>query len=301
MEISRSDMMMGYVENYYRESLFYTAQNNAKGEELDIIHSIIEDMPNQFNPQTATWGLGLWEEMLGITRETENIVDRRSRVMMKLLTLQKITPISLERLIKNVAGANIDIIRNIAPYTFLARVRDDSLNCDSGLIWRIIEEHKEAHMAYYQGYQIGGGILNVSNSLKITYRMAFYPRFNLPPLDLDDSWVLDGGRTLDGYNNTKTVDLHPTGMRFRLAVPIHSGTAGRIRITARAREKIQTFLTIRISQKVEQKVGSETRMRIRFSSACPISNQAAVRQENYLDDEWVLDGSRALDGDIYPI
>ena len=37
MEISRADLMMGYVESYYRESLFYTAQNNAKGEELDII------------------------------------------------------------------------------------------------------------------------------------------------------------------------------------------------------------------------------------------------------------------------
>ena len=82
MEISRADLMMGYVESYYRESLFYTAQNNAKGEELDIIHAIIEDMPNQFNPQTATWGLGLWDwqEHRGYCRTAEPSYDEAADI-----------------------------------------------------------------------------------------------------------------------------------------------------------------------------------------------------------------------------
>lgn len=190
MEISRSDVMMGYVESYYRESLFYTAQNNAKGKELDMIHAIIEDMPNQFNPQTATWGLGLWEEMLGITREAENIADRRSCVMMKLLTLQRITPISLERLIKNVAGANVDVIRNIAPYTFQVRIRDDSLDCNSGLIRRIVEDYKEAHMAFYQAYYLGQIVIKEHFYFSTILRMAVYW--------FGEQWILNGGFLLDG-------------------------------------------------------------------------------------------------------
>ena len=190
MEISRADLMMGYVESYYRESLFYTAQNNAKGEELDIIHAIIEDMPNQFNPQTATWGLGLWEEMLGIGRGTEDITERRSRIMMKLLTLQRITPISLERLIKNVAGANVDIIRNIAPYTFQVRIRDDSLDCNSGLIRWVVEDYKEAHMAFYQAYYLGQIVLKEQFYFKTIHRMAVYW--------FGEQGILNGGFLLDG-------------------------------------------------------------------------------------------------------
>ena len=206
MEISRADLMMGYVESYYRESLFYTAQNNAKGEELDIIHAIIEDMPNQFNPQTATWGLGLWEEMLGIGRSTEDIAERRSRVMMKLLTLQRITPISLERLIKNVAGANVDIIRNIAPYTFQVRIRDDSLDCSSGLIRRIVEDYKEAHMAFYQAYYLGQIVLKEQFYFKTIHRMAVYW--------FGEQGILNGGFLLDGSRLLNT-EFPPYHMKVR--------------------------------------------------------------------------------------
>ena len=206
MEISRADWMMGYVESYYRESLFYTAQNNAKGEELDIIHAIIEDMPNQFNPQTATWGLGLWEEMLGIGRSTEDIAERRSRVMMKLLTLQRITPISLERLIKNVAGANVDIIRNIAPYTFQVRIRDDSLDCSSGLIRRIVEDYKEAHMAFYQAYYLGQIVLKEQFYFKTIHRMAVYW--------FGEQGILNGGFLLDGSRLLNT-EFPPYHMKVR--------------------------------------------------------------------------------------
>lgn len=195
MEISRSDMMMNYVESYYQESLFYTAQNNAKGKELDIIHTIIEDLPNQFNPQTATWGLRLWEEMLGLEVGSNNIIERRNYIMMKLLIQQRITPISLERLIKNIAKTNVDIIRNVAPYTFQVRVRDDSLDCDSSLIRRIVEDYKEAHMAFYQAYYLGQIVLKERFYFKTIHRMAIY--WFIEQGILNGGFLLDGNRLLN--------------------------------------------------------------------------------------------------------
>lgn len=302
MEISRSDVMLGYVESYYRESLFYTAQNNAKGKELDIIHAIIEDMPNQFNPQTATWGLGLWEEMLGITMETENIADRRSRVMMKLLTLQRITPISLERLIKNVAGANVDIIRNVAPYTFQVCVRNDSLNCDSALIWKIIEENKEAHMAYYQGYNLVGGKVFVRQAEIITFTMAFYPLFNLPKLRLTSRWKLNGRKKLSGYDGSGRIDLYPVGMEF--AVPVReapreaaqlsfllgvqeqaeSGQEMEIKTFAVCMEDVKEEFTLQASARTEVKAGNAT-----------------LYNAHRLDGKRKLNGSLKLNGGFYQL
>lgn len=87
MEISRSEEMLKYVEGYYRESKYYLAQNNAKGEELNISHAILEDLPNQFNPQTATWGLRLWDELLEIDGGIQTVEDHRAKVIMKLIAL----------------------------------------------------------------------------------------------------------------------------------------------------------------------------------------------------------------------
>lgn len=174
METNRSEEMLKYVEGYYRESKYYLSQNNAKGEELNILHAILEDLPNQFNPQTATWGLRLWDELLEIDGGIQSVEERRARVMMKLIALPRITPISLERLIKNIAKANVDIIRNVSPYTFQIRVREDSLDCNSSLIRQIVEDYKEAHMAFYQDYYLGRIRVIEHFYLKIMHRMTIY-------------------------------------------------------------------------------------------------------------------------------
>lgn len=195
MEISRSDAMLRYVEKYYQESRFYTAQNSAKGEEFDLIHAIIEDMPNQFHPQTATWGLRLWEEMLGIDGGVENIEERRNNLLIKLMTLPRITPISLERLIKNIAKADVEVIRNIAPYTFQVRIKDNSLECDNQLIRRIIENYKEAHMAFYQVYDIGKTAIQEKFYFHTIHHLVMY-WFRTDGL-LNGSFLLDGSRLLN--------------------------------------------------------------------------------------------------------
>lgn len=204
MEVNRSDEMLKYVEGYYRDSYYYTAQNSAKGQEFDIIHAIVEDMPNQFNPQTATWGLRLWEEMLGIDTGEDSIEERRAKVMLKLLTLQRITPISLERLIKNVTKANVDILRNVAPYTFQVRVREDSLDCDNGLIRRIVEDYKEAHMAFYQAFFLGQIVIRERFYLRTEHRMSVYW--------FGDNGILNGRFVLDGRRNLDTM-FPPYNMR----------------------------------------------------------------------------------------
>lgn len=195
MEISRSEIMIRYVEKYYQESKFYTAQNNAKGEEFDLIHSIIEDMPNQFHPQTATWGLRLWEEMMGIDGGVENIEERRNNLLMKLMTLPRITPISLERLIKNIAKADVEVIRNIAPYTFQVRIKDNSLECNNRLIRKIIENYKEAHMAFYQVYDMGKVVIQEKFYFRTIHHLIMY-WFRTDGL-LNGDFLLDGSRLLN--------------------------------------------------------------------------------------------------------
>lgn len=144
----RSAEMLKYVSGYYSYSKHYLAHNNAKGQEFDIIRSIVDDMPNQFNPQTATWGLRLWEEFLDLDGEGKSIEERRNQIILKSLT-SYITPISLERLLKSITKTNVWVTNNIAPYTFSVEISTDNnvaINYDN--IVKVVEDVKPAHLAY---------------------------------------------------------------------------------------------------------------------------------------------------------
>lgn len=190
MGLNRADEMLKYAENYYINSRYYLAQNNAKGGEFNLIHAIIEDIPNQFNPQTATWSLRLWEDLLGIEGGIEDISKQRTQVLLRLMTLQRITPNALKQLIKRVANANVDILRDVAPYTFQVRIREDSLDCDNKLILRIIEDYKEAHTAFYQVYNLGQSIIEEKYYFKIINRITMFW--------FDEDGILNGSFLIDG-------------------------------------------------------------------------------------------------------
>lgn len=220
MKINRSAEMLKYVENYYRESKYYLAQNNAKGKEFDIIHTIIEDLPNQFNPQTATWGLKLWEELLDIN-SIGNIEERRTNILMKTATLQVITPISLERLIKKIFNIDTKIIRNFSPYTFLVEFKyEDDKEINLKIIRQLIEDYKEAHMAYNllgdydTKFKIDIKIL--LNNLQI--KNEFYPRLNIPYLKYDGIAKYDSSVRYDKYKSNERIELYPIQLKMKSEV-----------------------------------------------------------------------------------
>lgn len=193
----RSDEMLKYVPGYYRGSKHYLAQNEAKGREFDILRAIMDDLPNQFFPQTATWGLKLWEEFLGITPKAgESLAVRRMNVMKKNSHIQKVTPISLERMIWFMATAKVDIIRNVALYTFKVQLREESLDADLAAIREVVEEYKEAHMAYLMAIFLG----------TIRTGERFVPRvINRMSIFWYTDWILDGKYSLDGEKRLDAV------------------------------------------------------------------------------------------------
>lgn len=145
---NRSEEMLKYVPGYYRNSKHYLAHNNAKGGEFDIIRAIIDDMMNQFNPQTATWGLKLWEEFLDLDGENKSIEERRNQIILKTLT-SYITPISLERLLKGIVKTDVWVTNNVAPYTFSVEIStDNNVAVNLGNVIQVVEEVKPAHLAY---------------------------------------------------------------------------------------------------------------------------------------------------------
>ena len=156
---NRSAEMLKYVPGYYRNSKHYLAHNNAKGGEFDIIRAITDDMMNQFNPQTATWGLKLWEEFLDLDGENKSVEERRNQIILKTLT-SYITPISLERLLKGIVKTNVWVTNSIVPYTFSIEIStDNNVAVNLGSVIKVVEEVKPAHLAYEMYFSSNSAVM----------------------------------------------------------------------------------------------------------------------------------------------
>lgn len=288
-EFDRSSIMMSYVPKYYNDSLYYKEQNKAKGKEFDIIQTIIDEIYKQINPQTATWSLNLWEEFLGIEKSNNGIEARRTEVLQKLLSIQRITPISMERAIKRILLADVEIIRNVAPYTFRIKIKENSLNCDFEILKKIVEEYKEAHMAYQTSFDLEVITIEKFDLISVKNRMEFpfWKGYNT----LDGGFLLDGSEFLSAmypdyklYNiirfSEQTIEKFE---RFRNFIKTKMNLDEKIAVLEKHRSVVDT------SEQVKM-----TETRNKFNTKNNEEFEGAVTIEKNL---WCLDGSFSLDGE----
>lgn len=109
MSKSASEMLR-WIPPYYSESVIYKEQNTAKGNEIDILKYIIDDMKNQFSPKYATWGLMYWEQLCGISSaSSDTLEDRRKKVTTMLSTMAPLTPTEFVNQIKKATGETAEV------------------------------------------------------------------------------------------------------------------------------------------------------------------------------------------------
>ncbi len=147
------------------------------GREWDRIWEIIDELPDQLFPQTATWLLGLWERRYGITPNTGDTIDIRRRRIEEIEAYPKpFTPWALDRWVNITSGRNAVVQDNIAPYTFGVCI---SLHPDSGpisadAVIKYINEHKHSHMSYELVFQSEAiiGIRSETGYWRFGYEMS---------------------------------------------------------------------------------------------------------------------------------
>lgn len=119
MKSLKGQKMINSISPVYTNSAIEQAVYEAIGSEFDNIDNIINEILQQFFPQTATWGLIFWEQRLGIKVNLNEILEkRRKKVIVKLQTRWPMTPLNMANIIKSYTSADVHITENIAPYTF---------------------------------------------------------------------------------------------------------------------------------------------------------------------------------------
>lgn len=105
------DSLKKYLPSFIGDTKVFSELFNVEGKELDAIYSKMADIEAQFNIDTATWALDIYEKELGITTDYTKIDKyRRSVIKSKLLGTGKLD----ENLIKIVCDSfgNGDVVVN---------------------------------------------------------------------------------------------------------------------------------------------------------------------------------------------
>ena len=145
--------MLKSVSPIYGQSKIMQAVFEAVGGEFDDVDQLSDEVFAQMFPQTATWGVVYWEELLRL-KSNKNLPSelRRARVLSKMQTRWPVTPAKMEIYISSVAGKiPVEIIQNVADYTFQVDFMymlhaGELLNLIE--VVKIIEDVKPAHTAY---------------------------------------------------------------------------------------------------------------------------------------------------------
>ncbi|MDR6723977.1 uncharacterized protein YmfQ (DUF2313 family) [Paenibacillus amylolyticus] len=147
--------LFSYLPSYYETSRVMQADMQSKGTEMDLLYQTLDETLDQFFVRTATWGLGYWEQELGIeTDRIKPVEQRRAVVESKLRGAGKFSG----RLVANVAEAyargKVDVSFQPEVWSFTVSFVDTMgipPNIDD--LKRAIDDLKPAHMAVEYEYR----------------------------------------------------------------------------------------------------------------------------------------------------
>lgn len=109
--------MLEYIAPIYGESTIMQALFQVSGLEIDDLRAWCTEIALQSFPQTATWGLKYWEQLLGIAvDETKNLTARREYVISRFRSAGTPTKKLLVDAAKAFTNGEIDVYPGAEPY-----------------------------------------------------------------------------------------------------------------------------------------------------------------------------------------
>jgi hypothetical protein len=125
----------------------------VQGAELDKLRQALDELLAQFFVDTATWGLSIWEQMLGLPpADDETLDERRDRIKSKIRGYGTATI----RAIKNVAESYdkgiIDVAEDFSKYTVIRFVDTTGIPSNIEDLKAIVRELVPAHLAIEYEY-----------------------------------------------------------------------------------------------------------------------------------------------------
>ena len=150
IEIKRETDLLEYLPSFYHNSDVIKSFMESNSIEVDTLKAYIEDLSKNLYVKTATWGLDLFEEELGlVTDKSVSYEERRERILAKKRGNGTTTKKMLKNTAEAFSGGEVDIIENFEDYSFIIKfIGVKGIPKNLTLFKKMIEEIKPAHLDY---------------------------------------------------------------------------------------------------------------------------------------------------------
>lgn len=170
--------MLSYVsDGFYDESYVGKWLFQVMGAEYDKILEIVEDLPAQYFPETATWGLMYHEIKWGLpVRMNLSHEERRRQIYLKRDYRTPMTPWQMERYLVDATDFEVHVadINDPGEYGFVSShpnmfkvyfVGEETL--DTKRVFEIIDGLKQSHTTYKVQDRINLSIEHLKNAMRL--------------------------------------------------------------------------------------------------------------------------------------
>jgi hypothetical protein len=150
IEIKREADLLEYLPSFYHNSDVIKTFMESNSIEVDTLKAYIEDLIKNLYIKTATWGLDLFEEELGLaTDKSISYEERRERILAKKRGNGTTTKAMIKNTAEAFSGGEVEVIENFNDYSFVVKfVGVKGIPKNLTLFKNMIEEIKPAHLNY---------------------------------------------------------------------------------------------------------------------------------------------------------
>lgn len=211
------DYLPEYLQEYKEERAIQEALQPEVGQIWELSMEMLQEA---FILTEGSYGAGRWEKILKIhPKDTDSLQTRNLHILARINEVLPYTMATLRRFLDSVVGAGMYEIHLEAEKYFLdiqiflehlGKVKE---------IREYIEQITPVNLILlYTGKQTDSYKIDIQTEACFTVRGDFYPRYNLPYLLLDGTWVLDGTYSLSGYKSNEQVDFYPASLKMEAEI-----------------------------------------------------------------------------------
>ena len=112
-------LLSQYLPPFLSQTKTLSSILNSDQIEINTLNNNVQDIINQCFVSTATWGLTLWENFVGIkTDVTKDLNFRRTSILAKLRGYGTITPSSIQIVASSFVNGDVEVIEHPSNYSF---------------------------------------------------------------------------------------------------------------------------------------------------------------------------------------
>ena len=150
-EVSRR--MLDMVSPIYDNSYVFLWILEVIGREYATVQELINELPRQLDPSTATWLLEVWEQRYKIVPGVGSIQDRRNKIALRRGARLPMNPARLKATLELICGAEVRIDEHIGDYTFGVFISDYPSAEMTDALTAKLNQVKPAHLSYTISYE----------------------------------------------------------------------------------------------------------------------------------------------------